>query len=109
MNTNAFVFTLFIFAMGFGIFNFIARKIQLKKIQREKQELEKMREASEQMDMHMAALLMFHDYKPEEIVDMLLEGVRRHKFDEKMAATTFALYNSVTALADSARENGIIK
>lgn len=98
-----------IFTIGFGIGQIIFKSIQLKKIKREKRELEKMREASEQMDMHMAALLMFHDYKPEEIVDMLLEGVRRHKFDEKMAATTFALYNSVTALADSARENGIIK
>lgn len=109
MNTYAFEFTIGIAVICFCIFDIVSRIILLKKIQREKREFEEMREVAEQMDMHMAALLMFHDYKPEEIVDMLLEGVRRYKFDEKMAATTFSLYNSVTALADSARENGIIK
>jgi hypothetical protein len=109
MNTNALIITLAVLAIGFSIFNYFARKIQLKKIRREKQELEEMREVAEQMDMHMASVLIHHDYSQEEVVNMLLEGIKRHNYDEKMAATTFALYNSVTALADSARENGIIK
>jgi len=109
MNTNAFVFTVAVLTFGFTIFNFFARKIQLKKIRREKQELEEMREVAEQMDMHMASVLIHHDYSQEEIVNMLLEGIKRHNYDEKMAATVFSLYNSVSELFDSARENGIIK
>jgi hypothetical protein len=109
MNTNAFVFTVAVLTFGFTIFNFFARKIQLKKIKREKEYLEELEDVTHKMNMHMVTLLMHHDYRPEEITDMLLEGVKRHKFDERIASAAFTMYNSFEKFIDSARENGIIK
>lgn len=109
MNTTTLTLIIFALAIGLSLFNFFARKIQLKKIKREKEYLEELKDVTHKMNMHMVTLLMHHDYRPEEITDMLLEGVKRHKFDERIASAAFTMYNSFEKFIDSARENGIIK
>lgn len=105
MNTTT--LTLIIFALAIAIN--IVLLIRLKKIKREKQEMEETLEVKEKFDMHMAAMFIHHDYKSEEIVDILLEGVKRHEFDKELAKATFMMYDAVSKFIDSARENGIIK
>ena len=110
MNTStAITLILFALAIGLVVFNFFARRHQLKKIKREKEYVEELHEIVHKLNLHMITLIMYHDYKPEDVVDMLLEGVKRHKFDSGMAKTAFSLYNSFTEFIDSTRENGIIK